>query len=162
MVGLNKTLIYVTFSTLVIHICICSESSVSQYDKSSKVHKLETIYLAKHVKEMVMNHHFLPVKPENCLKLRISEPFRLRGGDGRGNVVNLMPFKITEPPPGYDDLFPCPEGDDAMISAEDALLAGNTQLARHFHQVAANKYADAFATSKNLEKLRSLEQRIGQ
>ncbi len=67
----------------------------------------------------------------------------------------------TRAPDGYDDLFPCPEGDQAMAQGEDALKAGNVTLARKLQQDAVEFYTEAFALSKNLAAIESLDQRIG-
>jgi hypothetical protein len=67
----------------------------------------------------------------------------------------------TRAPAGYDDLFPCPEGDQALANGEDALKTGNLTLARKLQQDAVDFYTEAFALSKNLAAIESLDQRIG-
>jgi hypothetical protein len=74
--------------------------------------------------------------------------------------VNTADFP-TSAPAGYDDLFPCPEGDQAMAHGEAALKAGNLTLARKLQQDAVDFYTEAFAVSKNLAAIESLDQRIG-
>jgi hypothetical protein len=84
---------------------------------------------------------------------------RLRGGE-EAKFVNLV-ADVYKAPEGYDDLFPCPEGDETLGLAEEALKVGDLSLARKLQQTAVDYYNRDFAMSKNLNAIESLDRRIG-
>ena len=94
------------------------------------------------------------------LKESGAQNLRLRGGQ-ETKFVNLVADVITTPPEGYDDMFPCPKGDESLARAEEALKLGNVTLARNLQQEAVDYFTEDFALSKNLNAIEALDKRIG-